>query len=165
MGQHHATDRDTAAPLPADRTVTGWREWVHLPDLLEEGWIKAKVDTGARTSALHAWDVERFERDGVDWVRFSLHPRQHDDAHVVQAQAQLVEERDVRSSNGDVELRPVVRTTLSLGTQRYDIEMTLTKRDQMGFRMLLGRTGMARRLLVDPGSSYLLGGDRHGPPG
>ena len=157
------TGQDT--PPPGGRTLVGWREWVHLPDLLDGGWIKAKVDTGARTSALHAWDVEHFERDGVGWLRFFLHPRQHDDDHVVRAEAQLVEQREVRSSNGDVELRPVVRTTLALGAQRYDMELTLTNRDQMGFRMLLGRTGMARRLVVDPGSSYLLGGDRHRPPG
>jgi hypothetical protein len=153
-------------PPPTDpRTLIGWREWIHLPDLLDGGWIKAKVDTGARTSALHAWDVERFDRDGAAWVRFSLHPRQHDDEHVVQAEARLVEEREVRSSNGEVEVRPVVETTLALGGERYVIELTLTKRDQMGFRMLLGRTGMARHLLVDPGSSYLLGGNRHRPPG
>lgn len=159
------TARDTPPPEPAERTLIGWREWIHLPDLLEDGWIKAKVDTGARTSALHAWDVERFERDGDDWVRFNLHPRQHDDDHVVRTEAPLLEEREVRSSNGDVELRPVVHTTLALGGQRYGIELTLTKRDQMGFRMLLGRTGMARHLLVDPGTSYLLGGGRHRPPG
>lgn len=159
------TTRDTPPPEPAERTLIGWREWIHLPDLLEDGWIKAKVDTGARTSALHAWDVERFERDGDDWVRFNLHPRQHDDDHVVRTEAPLVEEREVRSSNGDVELRPVVHTTLALGGQRYGIELTLTKRDQMGFRMLLGRTAMARHLLVDPGTSYLLGGGRHRPPG
>lgn len=152
-------------PAGDPRTLIGWREWIHLPDLLDGGWIKAKVDTGARTSALHAWDVEQFDRDGAAWVRFSLHPRQHDDDHVVQAEAPLVEEREVRSSNGEVEVRPVVETSLALGGQRYAIELTLTKRDQMGFRMLLGRTGMARHLLVDPGSSYLLGGDRHRPPG
>ena len=156
---------EAATPPDEERTLVGWREWIHLPDLLEDGWIKAKVDTGARTSALHAWDVERFERDGDAWVRFLLHPRQHDDEHVVRAEARLLEEREVRSSNGDVELRPVVHTTLALAGRDHDIELTLTKRDQMGFRMLLGRTGMARRLLVDPGSSYLLGGSRHRPPG
>ena len=150
--------------LAPGRTLVGWREWIHLPDLLEEGWIKAKVDTGARTSALHAWDLEHLDRGGTPWVRFSVHPRQHDDHHVVQAEARLVEDREVRSSNGEVELRPVVETTLALGGQRYPIELSLTKRDQMGFRMLLGRTAMARHLVVDPGVSYLLGGDRHRPP-
>src|SRR3546814_10747175 len=99
MGHHHVTDRDARPLPPADRTVVGWREWIHLTELLDGGWIKAKVDTGARTSALHAWDVERFGRDGGDWVRFSVHPRQHDDVHVIQTEAKLVEEREVRSSN------------------------------------------------------------------
>lgn len=145
-------------------TVVGWREWVHLPELLDGEWVKAKVDTGARTSAIHAWDVQRFERDGREWVRFQLHPRQHDDAHVVSAEAPLVEEREVRSSNGDVERRVVIETAIALGGEHHRIELTLTNRDQMGFRMLLGRTGMAGRLLVDPGASYRLGGGRHHPP-
>ncbi len=159
-----APDRAPTPGIPPGRTLIGWREWVHLPDLLDVGWVKAKVDTGARTSAIHAWDVTTVDRAGETWLRFSLHPRQHDDAHVVETEARLVEEREVRSSNGEVELRPVVETTLALGDQRYTIELTLTNRDQMGFRMLLGRTGMAHHLLVDPGRSYLLGGDRHRPP-
>ena len=146
------------------RTVVGWREWIRVPELLGGEWIKAKVDTGARTSAIHAWDVEPFDRDGRTWVRFQLHPRQHDDTHIVTAEAPLVEEREVRSSNGDVEVRPVIEATIALDGTQHRIELTLTNRDQMGFRMLLGRTGMARRLLVDPGRSYLLGGDRHHPP-
>ena len=146
------------------RTVVGWREWIRVPELLGEEWIKVKVDTGARTSAIHAWDVEPFDRDGRTWVRFQLHPRQHDDTHIVTAEAPLVEEREVRSSNGDVEVRPVIEATIALDGTQHRIELTLTNRDQMGFRMLLGRTGMARRLLVDPGRSYLLGGDRHHPP-
>lgn len=159
-----APDRSPNPDLPPGRTLIGWREWVHLPDLLDVGWVKAKVDTGARTSAIHAWDVTEVERDGHTWVRFSLHPRQHDDTHVVETEARLLEEREVRSSNGEVELRPVVETTLALGGLRYPIELTLTKRDQMGFRMLLGRSGMAEHLLVDPGESYLLGGNRRRPP-
>jgi hypothetical protein len=147
-----------------DRLLVGWREWVRLPDLLPDA-IKAKVDTGARTSALHAWDVEPFERDGVAWVRFSIHPRQRDDDHVVVAEAPLLEERDVRSSNGEVERRPVVETTLAVGDRTATVELSLTKRDQMGFRMLLGRTAMAGRVVVDPGTSYRLGGDRHAPAG
>jgi len=150
--------------IPPGRTLIGWREWIHLPDLLDGGWVKAKVDTGARTSAIHAWDVTRTERDGATWLRFCIHPRQHDDSLVVDAESRLIEDREVRSSNGEVELRPVVETTLALGGQRYPIELTLTNRDQMGFRMLLGRTGMAEHLLVDPGESYLLGGNRHRPP-
>ncbi|MGK2928768.1 MAG: ATP-dependent zinc protease family protein [Acidimicrobiales bacterium] len=149
----------------SDRTIIGWREWVRLPDLLPDpaDAVKAKIDTGARTSAIHAWDLEPFERDGVAWIRFSLHPRQKDDRHVVAAEAPLVEEREVRSSNGDVERRAVVETTLLIGEDNFPIEMTLTKRDQMGFRMLLGRTAMSGRLFVDPGSSYRTGGNRHHP--
>lgn len=146
------------------RTTVGWREWVQVPELLGDAWVKVKVDTGARTSAIHAWDVRTEEREGRTWVRFQLHPRQRDDTHVVEAEAPLLEQREVRSSNGDVELRPVVETTVVIGGVAHRIELTLANRDQMGFRMLLGRTGMARRLVVDPGSSYLLGGDRHDPP-
>lgn len=148
----------------SDRSLVGWREWLGLPDLLGDEQVKAKVDTGARTSAIHAWDVRSEERDGRTWVRFLLHPRQRDDDHVVEAAAPLVEEREVRSSNGGLEVRPVIETTLAIGEHRHRIELTLAKRDQMGFRMLLGRTGMASRVLVDPGASYLLGGDRHRPP-
>jgi len=146
--------------------VVGWREWVWLPDLLGDPGdaVKAKIDTGARTSAIHAWDVEPLVRDGEDWVRFSLHPRQKDDTHIVVAEARLLDDREVRSSNGEVERRPVVETTLVIGGLRFPIELTLTKRDQMGFRMLLGRTAMNGRLLVDPGTSYRTGGDRRRPP-
>lgn len=152
--------------MTAEPTIVGWREWVRLPDLLPDSEpIKAKIDTGARTSAIHAWDVEVTERDGVAVVRFSLHPRQRDDAHVVVAEAPLLDEREVRSSNGDVERRLVVETTLAIAGLRYPIELTLTKRDQMGFRMLIGRTAMAGRLLVDPGSSHLTKGRNRSPAG
>ena len=152
--------------MSADRITLGWREWVRLPDLLPDPaeTIKAKIDTGARTSAIHAWDLEHVERDAAPWVRFSLHPRQRDDTHVVVAEAPLLEEREVRSSNGEVERRVVIETTLELGGVHHRIELTLTNRDQMGFRMLLGRTALAGHALVDPGRSYLLGAphDRSG---
>ena len=151
-------------PPSTEPMVVGWREWVWLPDLLPDPGdaVKAKIDTGARTSTIHAWDLDTFTRDGEAWVRFSLHPRQRDDTHVVVAEARLVEEREVRSSNGEVERRPVVQTTLRIGPLTYPIELTLTKRDQMGFRMLVGRTAMAGHLLVDPGVSYRTGGGRSG---
>ena len=153
-----------------DRPVVGWREWVRLPDLLpDREQIKAKIDTGARTSAIHAWDLRQEDRGGETWVRFSLHPRQRDDDHVVQAEARVVEERDVRSSNGALERRVVVATALEVDGAAYEIELTLTNRDQMGFRLLLGRTAMANHLLVDPGASFLLGRRRrtsaNGPGG
>ena len=150
--------------MGGDWTIVGWREWVRLPDLLPDpaDAVKAKIDTGARTSAVHAWELETFSVGTEPWVRFSLHPTQRDDAHVVVAEARLVEEREIRSSNGESELRPVVETTLRIGPHAFPIELTLTKRDQMGFRMLLGRTAMAGRLLVDPGVSYRMGGGPNG---
>jgi hypothetical protein len=147
--------------MAADRPVIGWREWVSLPDLGVR-WVKAKVDTGARSSSLHAWDVEVDEAGAV--VRFAVHPLQADDDLAVPVVAPLVEERDVRSSNGDVERRPVVAVTAVVAGVAVPIELTLTARDEMGFRMLLGRTAVRRRFLVDPGRSFRGGGDRHAPP-
>jgi hypothetical protein len=136
--------------------VVGWREWVCLPSL-GIARLKAKVDTGARTSALHAVAVERLGRRRV---RFSVYPHQRDTEARVDTEAELVDERLVRSSSGAAELRPVVRTTLELAGQRFECEFTLTDRALLGFRMLLGREAIRRRFLVDPGSSYRCGGRR-----
>lgn len=136
--------------------LVGWREWVVLEDF-GAARIKAKVDTGARTSALHAFDVERFEQGGVDWVRFGVHPSQRDAETMVAVEAPLVGERWVRSSSGKATLRPVVATQLLLGEHRFAIEVTLVRRDLMGFRMLLGRRALRGRFLVDPRRSFLGG--------
>jgi hypothetical protein len=150
--------------MPA--TTIGWREWAALPEL-GVGSIKAKIDTGARSSSLHAWDVRIVEGNGrgprVPRVRFVLHPRQRDMAETVEAEADLVAMRAVRSSNGEVENRPVIRTPLVLDGHRYAIELTLTRRDQMGFRMLLGRRAVRRRFVIDPGRSFLSGGSTVDP--
>lgn len=130
--------------------VVGWREWVHLPDL-GDAVVKAKVDTGARTSAIHATDIVR---DGPR-VSFTLHPHQRDDEDAVRVSAPLVDVRDVRSSSGETDERYVVRTTIHLHRRRWAIELTLANRDDMGFRMLLGRTAVRGRFLVDPAVSYL----------
>lgn len=135
----------------------GWREWVALPDLGVER-IKAKVDTGARTSALHAFRIEGFERDGRPWARFDVHPNQRSTAGAIVSEAPLVDRRAVRSSSGRAEHRWVVRTTLEIGGVRWPIELTLTRRDAMGFRMLLGRQALRGRALVDPGRSWLASG-------
>jgi hypothetical protein len=136
--------------------VIGWREWVCLPELGIAA-LKAKVDTGARTSALHAFAVERIARKRV---RFNIHPHQHDDAETLSTEADLIDERLVRSSSGVAELRPVVRTTLELGGHVFEAELTLTDRALLGFRMLLGREAIRRRFVVDPGCSYRCGGRR-----
>ncbi len=134
----------------------GWREWVSLPGLRIPS-IKAKVDTGARTSSLHAFDVEEFRRGRTTWVRFSVHPEQRNAKHSTTVEAPLVEHRSVRSSNGQVQQRPVVDVEVEVLGRRWVVELTLTNRDEMGFRMLLGRQAIRGRFLVDPGRSYLNG--------
>ncbi|ASC69202.1 putative alpha-L-glutamate ligase [Halomicronema hongdechloris C2206] len=132
----------------------GWREWLSLPELGVPG-LKAKIDTGARSSALHAFDVEQIERQGIVRVRFKIHPLQRSTTEVITAEADLVDQRTVRSSVGHEQLRPVIHTLVELGEWRWSIELTLTNRDVMGFRMLLGRQAMRQRFLVDPGRSFL----------
>lgn len=134
----------------------GWREWVALPQL-GIPWIKAKVDTGARSSSIQALGVERFRAEGRDRVRFRVHPLQRDASHTVQAEADLVDVRRVRSSNGRWEDRPTIITTVSMAGREWPVEITLARRESMGFRMLLGRTALKGRFLVDPGRSYLTG--------
>ena len=145
-----------------DRPIIGWREWVGLPEL-GVAWVKAKVDTGARSSSLHAWDVEVDGALGV--VRFGVHPFQNDDETTTSVTAPLVETRDVRSSNGEVETRPVISTRIVVAGFVVPIELTHSARDEMGFRMLLGRTAVRRRFVIDPGRSFRGGGDRAHPPG
>lgn len=142
--------------LASKLTVIGWREWIELPDF-RSVVIKVKVDTGARSSSLHAFDVHEFERDGQTWIRFVLHPFQRDSRTTIDVEAPLLEYRDVRSSNGHHSRRPVVLTTVALAGQRWPVELTLASRDAMGFRMLLGRTAIRGRFLVDSAGSYLTG--------
>lgn len=132
----------------------GWREWVALPELGIAG-IKAKIDTGARSSAIHAFDVEFFYDRGVKMVRFNVHPWQRDNHHIVAAAVPILDERWVRNSGGHTQLRAVIETSLGIGSQTWPIELTLTNRDVMGFRMLLGRQAIRHRFLVDAGRSYL----------
>jgi hypothetical protein len=133
--------------------VIGWREWVGLPDLGIKS-IKVKVDTGARSSSLHAYDVETFERDGMQWVRFKVHPVQRRTDLEVEAEAQVLDFRSVRSSSGKASLRPVIVTRVELRGVTWPVELTLANRDEMGFRMLLGRQAFRHRFLVDGGKSY-----------
>lgn len=134
--------------------IIGWREQLALPDLgIPE--VKAKIDTGARSSALHAFDVETFERDGKPMVRFKVHPYQRDAQRSVTAEAELIDQRQVRNSGGQAQVRPVIETTVEINGYTFPIELTLTNRDAMGFRMLLGRQAVRRRFLVDAGRSFL----------
>ena len=136
--------------------VMGWREWIELHDLGIKR-VKAKVDTGARSSSLHAENIELFQLRGEIGVRFIVLPLQRSRLKPVSCQAPLYDERYVKSSNGSRELRPVIRTAVTWGGQSWEVDVTLTSRDLMGFRMLLGREAIRRRYLVDTGSSYLGG--------
>jgi hypothetical protein len=160
------TPRAAPEPLPPPHLeMVGWREWVSI-DGHPAGPLKAKVDTGARSSALHAENVQPISApagaaDGR-WVRFTVRPRQRSDVDAFEVEAPLVDRRVVRSSTGNEQERPVVHLSLRVGSHDLVAEVTLTRRDLMGFRMLLGRTALRGRFLVDPGASYLQG--RPTPP-
>lgn len=144
--------------MPA--TTVGWREWLTLPELGVAN-IKAKVDTGARTSAIHAFAVESFEKDGKTWVRFGLHPNQGDTETAIWCEAEVLDQRNVTDSGGHTEKRFVISTQVQLGNRIWPIEVTLTNRDNMLFRMLLGRTAMiSGNIVVNPAMSFLAGHKR-----
>lgn len=139
----------------AKLVTVGWRELVTLPELGAKP-IKVKVDTGARTSALHAFNLKTFSKNGATWVRFEVHPHQHNQADAVEVEMPVFDWRKVKSSNGRSERRPVIRTVALLGEHAWDVELTLTRRDLMSFRMLLGRQALRKRAVVDVSKSYLL---------
>jgi hypothetical protein len=133
--------------------IIGWREWISLPDL-DITQIKVKVDTGARTSSLHAFDIEKYKRDGKEYVKFKVHPDQENSKRVIACRSKVLEYRKVKSSNGQSELRPVILTNAHLLGEKWPIEITLTNRDEMGFRMLLGRASIKNKFLVNFGKSF-----------
>jgi hypothetical protein len=143
-------NRSDWAPL-----MLGWREWLALPGL-GIGAIRAKIDSGARSSALHVDSSELFTRDGVDWVRFTIDTGVID-APTLQCEAAVADRRPVTDSGGHRSERVFIRTELAIGPLRYPIELNLASRRNMLFPMLLGRTAMAGCCLIDPGASFLLG--------
>ncbi|HEX5138188.1 MAG TPA: RimK/LysX family protein [Planctomycetota bacterium] len=147
-----------------DLPHVGWREWVALP-ALGVPRIKAKIDTGARTSALHAFDIGFARRSGVTYVRFVLHPLQRSGKGSVTVEVAMLGERSVKSSNGLISRRPVILTEVEILGQRRLVELTLVPRDEMGFRLLLGREAIRDGFLVDAGRSFLGGRPRKRPPG
>lgn len=144
------------------RPVVGWREWIALPALGIQR-LQCKVDTGARTSALHAMDLESFHRDGRDLVRFRLYPLHGDDRTSVACSAPIVDQRQIRSSSGQRERRFVIVTPMVLGRFRQEIEITLADRGPMRFGMLLGRQSLVDGgWLVDPSRAFINGRPRPG---
>ena len=141
---------------PHSNTLTGWREWVSLPDAGID-WRKAKIDTGARTSSLHAFHIEEFEREGEEWVRFRVKPWQESQEDTTVVECPVFDRRRVRSSSGHAQQRIVVSLAIRLVDQTIVSEVTLSNRDEMGFRMLIGREALRRGFVVDPARSFLGG--------
>jgi hypothetical protein len=139
-----------------NKPILGWREWVALPELKLAG-IKAKVDTGARSSALHAFEIDPYRKGGQRWVMFAIHPIQNCSDESIECHAQIKDRRIVMDSGGHKQRRYVIETKMVLGQTVLVAEMTLTNRDSMLFRMLLGRTAMDLRFFVSSGESYLQG--------
>jgi len=133
--------------------VIGWREYVSLPGLGVKN-IKVKVDSGARSSSLHAVELRLFDRDGEQWVHFKVHPVQRSRAESVEIKAMILEFRYVKNTSGVAKMRPVIVTDIELLETVWPVELTLASRDNMGFRMLLGREAFRGRFLVDGGTSY-----------
>ena len=151
--------RETGVSVaPGDNKVQllGWREWVSFPDLGLPA-VKAKVDTGARTSALHAFDVQSDTGPGGEWVSFSVQPLQRNQKVIKRCKARVIDSRRVTDSGGHTEERIFVETRVRIGELVRTIELTLTERHNMLFRMLLGRTAMVPDIYVNPGKSYLAG--------
>ena len=142
--------------MSQNKVILGSEEWCSFPEL-GIPTIKARVDSGAKTSALHAVNIAPFIKNEANWVKFDINPIQNNQKTVIHCEAPLIDKRIVKSSSGFREQRYVIQTSLEIGDDKWTIEMTLTNRDSMGFRMLLGREAMSGRVLVDPEQQYLQG--------
>lgn len=127
-----------------------------LPELCDAR-IKAKIDTGAKTSAVHAFRIEEIEKDGLPHVKFYLHPQQKRKKPEVSCVAPVLDKRTIRSSNGETQERYIIETVLVMGERQWKIALSLTNRDEMGFRLLIGRDALRRKVIIHPGKSYMLG--------
>jgi hypothetical protein len=139
-----------------DKIIVGWREWISVPGLNIKG-IKAKIDTGARTSALHAINLKPFEKDGQLKIKFGVYPLQRRNDIVVNCQADVIDHRRVTSSDGQSEMRYIVHASIKLEDLFWPVELSLTNRKSMRFRMLLGRSAISGSVMVDPARSYIMG--------
>lgn len=137
------------------KILIGWREWVKFPGLGIEK-IKAKIDTGARTSTLHALNIAPYiSKSGKNKIKFQVYPEQHNSNYFLNCTANLLEQRNVKNSGGEVEFRYIINTVLCMAGYVWPIELTLTNRDAMGFRLLLGRTALSKRFLISPNQSFM----------
>ena len=138
--------------------ITGWREWAELPELGIQN-IKVKIDTGAKTSSIHAFDIRPFTQEGKEWVQFDVHPLQDQEQLTHTCTLPIVDYRWITSSMGSSQLRYIVHTTLKIAEFTTHIELSLANRDEMGFRMLVGRDALSNNVLVNPNRSFLLSTD------
>ena len=145
----------TKQKITKPKLIAGWREWCQLPDLNVEK-IKVKLDTGAKTSSLHAFEIATFSHMGEEWLRFDVHPMQDNDTITHTCTSPIVDYRWITSSSGHSQKRFIIETTLRLGEFSSLIELSLANRDEMGFRMLVGRNALKGRILVDSSHSFLL---------
>lgn len=139
-----------------NKMLVGSKEWCALPELNIPA-TKARIDSGAKTSSIHAFNIKKFHRNGETWVSFEVHPLQKNRRTVIYCERPVIDKRSVKSSSGIAQSRYVISTTLEMGNKSWEIELTLANRDSMGYRMLLGREAMSGRIIVDPAHSYILG--------
>ncbi len=139
-----------------DKKIIGNQEWCAFPELGIPA-IKARIDSGAKTSSIHAFNISAYVKNDIDWVSFEVHPVKRNDEILIRCECPIVDIRDVKSSSGTSETRYVISTPMSLGGSVWDAELTLSDRDAMGYRMLLGREAMNGRLVIDPSMKCVLG--------